>query len=254
MSNLDEQLKKEIAAFLRSKGLSLVEVPRGPTKTADFKVEPESSDATLIEVKQKSHDQKELEEFLEAAERNGYAKRRKPTGYRNTLAAVITSGVFQLIESDVTKSHFRVLWIDCGGHDGHHDRIQFRATLYGTQTLFSRDHSGMITCYYFHESSFYTHRNDLDGAIISHKDEAEFLLNNHSPRFERIKASKLTAVLGGAFFPQQHQLNDGGMLCDHLEPRNANEQTLKYLRSKYQLSHLDTLDLEMHEGVAPVRN
>jgi hypothetical protein len=249
MSDRDEQFKKGVREFFESLALRVADIPRADEKTPDLLIEEGTGDATLIELKQKSHDQKELDTYLQQTDSAGIASRSRSTGHRNRLDGIVASGVQQLTAKDPSRSYFHILWFHCEGYDADLHELQLRATVYGTQKLISTAHSNVITCYYFWNSSFFRHRLQLDAIMLSRGDEAQMLLNDHSPRFDAIKQSKLFLALGSAvFFPQQYQLSDNTMVCTHTNPRDSESFTLDYLRTKYGLPHLQTINMRRHDG------
>jgi hypothetical protein len=251
MPGPDEQFKKALAEFLESRNLRVSDIPRAATKTPDLLVEDGGPNGALIEIKQKTQNQKELDAYFLEMDSAGLASRSRPTGPRNRLDGIIGSGVRQLTTKDPTRLLFHVLWMHCEGYDALLHELQLRATIYGTQKLISTAHPNVITCFYFWNSSFYRHRLDLDAIIVSRGDQAQMALNDHSPRFGAIKQSKLASAFGtGVFFPQQYQLTDDIMLCDHANARDAESLTLEYLRGKYGIPHLQTINMGMHEAVA----
>lgn len=159
----------------------------------------------------------------------------------------------QLTSKDPNRSYFHILWFHCEGYDADLHELQLRATVYGTQKLFSTAHSNVITCYYFWNSSFFRHRFQLEAVIVSRGDQAQMMLNDHSPRFDAIKQSKLASALGSAvFFPQQYKLSDDVMRCEHSNRRDSEAFTLDHLRAKYGLPHLQTINMQRHEAAASV--
>jgi hypothetical protein len=253
MPQRDTPLKNALRDFLQSRDLRVSEIPRAATKTPDLFVEEGAPDAVLIEIKQKTHDPKELDSYFQQMDQGGLATRSRATGYRNRLDGIVGEGVRQFTAKDPSRSHLHVMWIHCEGYDSYLHELQLRATIYGTQKLVSTNHPNVITCYYFWNSSFYRHAPDLDGVILSRGDQAQLLLNDHSPRFKAIQQSKFATTFGTAeFSPQQYLLADDVMVCDHVQSRESEVPTLAYLRAKYGLSHLQTIDMGLYEGVAPL--
>jgi len=253
MPQRDTSLKSALRAFLESRDLRVSEIPRAATKTPDLLVEEGAPDAALIEIKQKTHDPKQLDSYFQQMDKGGLASRTRATGYRNRLDGIVGEGVRQLTAKDPSRSHLHVVWIHCEGYDSNLHEMQLRATIYGTQKLVSTNHPNVITCYYFWNSSFYRHAQDLDGVILSKGDQGQVLLNDHSPWFKVIRQSKLAKTFGTAVFsPQPYGLTDDVMICDHLQSRGSEAPTLGYLRAKYSLSHLQTIDMGLYEAVAPL--
>ena len=257
MAEPDTAFKKVVTEFLESQNLRVSEIPVASKQTPDLLVEEGSPDATLIEIKQKTHDQGELDAYLQRMDELGLASREpKPTGYRNRLDSLVEDAVGQLTEHDPSRTLLHVLWFHCEGWDANLHEDQLHATIYGTQWLRSRERQKLITCYYFRNSSFYRYASNLDAVIVSKLAEIPkyMALNNHSPRFLATKQSKLAQAFGpAAIFPQQYENEPDVMVCDHEFDRGSEAQTLDYLRAKYGLAHLETIDRGvLHEAVARV--
>ena len=110
-----------------------------------------------------------------------------------------------------------------------------------------------MTCFYFGNSSFFKHRFELDGVVISRKGDAWLNLNDHSPHFARIKNSGLCkACQPGIYYPELFSQDDDHMFNDSSEPRSDDEKTINYLRKKYGISDIDTFDMNMRAGVMRV--
>ena len=166
---------------------------------------------------------------------------------------MITGGIEQLKHIDPNRERLRALWIDCSGP--HSDLLETRlhATLYGTRTLFCKGRPHIVTCFYFGNSSFFKHRLELDGVVISRQGDAQLNLNDHSPHFTRIKDSGFCkACQPGIYYPQQFSESDDYMFNDSLEPRVDDDKALSYLRKKYGISDIQAFDMNMVAGVMRV--
>ena len=65
LAERDTAFKKEVKGILESEGLRVSEIPPAVSQTPDLLVEEGSPDATLIEIKQKTHDQDELDAYFD---------------------------------------------------------------------------------------------------------------------------------------------------------------------------------------------
>ena len=251
MAEKDAVIKYAIRKFLESHNLVVVELPTAPTKTPDLLVNECGQAVALIEIKQKSHDPVELESFLKQTAGGNIASRSRAMGYRNLLDGIIGAGVKQLKTKDATRSLLRVLWIHCEGRDADLHDTRFRATLLGTQKLFSLNHAGLINCYYFWNNSFFKYGRDLD-AVVMHQDTgaAQMLLNEFSFQFDRMKNSGVTQAFGSAvWYPAQYGIDNDTMICGFEESRDTADKMLAFLREKYGFEHLQTMDMGLHEAV-----
>ena len=254
MAKSDTLLKKAVKDFLESQDLRVSEIPRAVSQTPDLLVDEGSPDAVLIEIKQKTHDQGELDAYFQQMDESGLALRKKLTGYWNVLDGIVKDAVGQLTEHDPSRTLLHALWFHCEGYDADLHEQQIHATIYGTQQLISPgERPSDITCYYFRDSSFYRYASSLDAVIVSKSGEIpiHIALNNHSPHFHAIRQSKLAQAFGAAvFFPQQYEDGQKVMVCDHAHDRRSEAPTLDYLRAKYGITRLDTINGGMlHEAV-----
>ena len=240
-------------AFLNSAHLCLEEIPRSDAKTPDLRINGGLPDETLLEIKSKEDDPEFMAWLDSELESDKPVTYSKPANYWNTLAGVIMAGIEQLKQRDPSRTRLRALWIDCSG--SHSDLLQTRlhATLYGTRTLSCKGRPHVVTYFYFENSSFFRHRFELDGVVISCNGDAGLNLNDYSPHFARIKASGFCKACQDAiYYPQQFSQNDDYMFNDSTEPRGDDERTLNYLRKKYRISDIQTFDMKMLAGVMRV--
>lgn len=250
MTDPDAEIKAMVTQFLTSCGLEVEEIPREHYKTPDLLINSGQPDATLIELKTKGDDPVSMSELNEELDQDGVVTRSQATNYWNTLDGIISSGVKQMRTKDPTRTMNRLLWVHCSGFDAHLHDIRLKATIYGTQKLFSDAIPNIITCFYFWDSSFFKHRADLDGVIISRGDQAQLNLNDKSNRFGHLINSGLArAFATGVFHPQQFPDDQDMMIHDGNLPRNGEKDALEYLRKKYRLDHLQTIDMGMHSGI-----
>jgi len=253
MSEPDRSFKDTIIAFLTDAGLSVEKIAVSPTKTPDLRINGHLPDETLLEIKSKEDDPEFMAWLDSELESGKPVKYSKPTDYWNRFDGVISAGIEQLKQIDPSRDRLRALWIDCSRF--HSDLLETRlhATLYGTRTLFCKGRSNIVTCFYFENSSFFKHRLELDGVVISRKGDAGLNLNDHSPYFNRIKESGFCKAFQSAiYYPQQFSQSDDYMFDDSSEQRGDEQKTLDYLRNKYGISDMQTIDLNMHAGVMRV--
>jgi hypothetical protein len=253
MSEPDSKIKDGVVAFLREQGLAVTEIPRRGDKTPDLHVERGTPEATLIEIKEKTDDPVEMDNYFGQIEDGRIASRSRPTGKRNRIDGLVTAAVSQFQSEDPQRKTFRVIWFHCEGHDAHLNELQIPATLYGTQKLVSTERSNILTAYYFWNSAFFRHAAAVHGAVLSKGGQACLMLNDHSPRFEAFRMSKLVLAFQAAvFWPQKHEGGADVLICNHGERRDTEEISLNHLRNKYMLKHLQTMNMGMLEAATLV--
>jgi hypothetical protein len=238
----------EFLLFSPTKWLPAEEIPcLGRSKTPDILLCKGESDETLLEIKQKEDDEDEIADLKADLEEGGVVSRSKSLSSWNRADSVIRSGIRQMKAIDADHRALRVVWVHCVGHYGHVYSERLKATIYGTQKLASQDIEPLITCFYFHKSTFFRRRNDLDAVVISSEGEAQLNLNDKSPRFEQMLGSRFARCFGeGVYYPAQFADESSVLVHDGVEPRGDDDVSLAYLRKRYSLSHLQRMDLGHH--------
>ena len=158
-------------------------------------------------------------------------------------------------EHDPENKTFHVLWIHSAGQDPNLLNMRFHATLFGTQRLVSVDVDPVMICYYFNESAFYTHRNSLDGVILTYSDQLQLCANTLSPRANEFRDSELYKGLSkGLCDPDILQKEEDVLIADCDVDRKDRNAVVQCLRGKYKIDHLQTIDLAQYSGIISVPN
>ncbi len=248
----ENQFKSIVKVRLKELGLTVKDIPRKNSKTPDFDVEGKNNRYT-IELKIKGDDPQEMRQDSETLSRGEIVGKAIPIGPRNRLYAIVEEGVEQMTEHDPENKTFHVLWIHSSGRDANLLNMRFHATLFGTQDLFSIQQEGLITCYYFNESAFYSCRNSLDGAILTYNNKAQLCVNALSGRLKEFQKSDLYKSLAqGLCDPDILQTSEGVMIADCDMDRKDSNKIIQYLREKYKLDHLQTIDMKQYSGTIAV--
>jgi hypothetical protein len=256
----ETKFKPVVRYVLRQMGLAVSDIPRSSDKTPDFKV-TEARDVYLVELKIKADDPTELEEDRKILTAGRVLAKSKPLSRRNKLDQIIRKCCEQFADYDAKNQKLHIPWLHCDGLDAalHYER--FRATLFGTQKLISSGVPNVLECYYFHNSAFFRHRDLLDAAIVSHEDirdpglALQLCVNSLGSRIARLRRTQLYQQLGeGRCDPDELAARNLGMIADASCPRDSESNTLTYLRTKYQLDHLQTITLAQHTAAIGVKN
>ncbi len=239
-------IAKEI---LKELGLSAHDIPpKKGRETPDFDVAGKSSKYT-IELKIKSDDPEEIKKDLEILSQGEILSKSTPIGPRNRLHAIIKKGVDQMKEHDPKNETYHVLWIHSAGRDPNLLDMRFHATLFGTQTLISTEKDITFTCFFFEESAFFTHRTVLDGAILTYNNQLQLCVNTLSPRKKDFRQSDLCKSLSrGLCDPDILQKEELYMIADCDTDRKEKSEIIKYLKGKYSINHLQTIEMKQHSG------
>jgi hypothetical protein len=163
----EETFRPVVKEIFRHLGLRANDLERDDSvETPDFEVAGKSN-RYIVELKIKDDDPEEIESDLQALSRGELVGKSVPVGPRNRLSGIIAKAVAQMWDHDSTDRVYRIVWLHSAGQDPALHNMRFQATLFGTETLFSLGLPNAVTCYYFHESAFYTWRHRLDGAVLS---------------------------------------------------------------------------------------
>lgn len=249
----ENEFKPLAKNFLSGIGLTAHDIPpKEGCKTPDFDVEGKSSRYT-IELKIKSDDPEEIKHDLEILSQGKILNKSTSVTPRNRLYAIIKEGVQQMEEHDPENKTYHVLWIHSAGQDPDLLRMRFHATLFGNQHLISAEKKCGMTCYFFNESVFYTHRTSLDGAILTYNDQLQLCVNTLSPRKNDFQQSDLYMGLSHCLCdPDILQKEEGVMIADCDIDRQKESEVIKYLKDKYSLGHLQTVDMKQYSGMIAV--
>jgi hypothetical protein len=246
----DDQIKASIRFLLERNGLEVEEIPEDVGKTPDFNIDRKKLNGCLMEVKTKQDDPEELAAVAAELESGKMVTRIKSIDRWNRLDAILSYGVKQLREYDPNHEVPHFIWFHCEGDEADLYATRLEATLYGTHKLVSEHLPGVATCYYFWNSTFFRHKKDLDGVVISQEGEAKLYLNDQSPDFSLAQASSLAQFFGTAIFYPGTTPDDPSILVnDSLEDRKSERVTIAYLCNKYGLEHLQTMPMRQYSGL-----
>jgi hypothetical protein len=171
---LAPSIARQSGSFLANPGA--LTMPIDPTfhraKKTLLKLLPESLSAIPCR-----DEMAELDEDLEAG---GIVSRSKSLSSWNRVDRVIRDGIRQMRSVDPEHNALRVLWVHCVGHYDQVYADRLEATIYGIQKLVSSEIESLITCYYFHESTFFRRRDDQ---LLLTESLQKLLLNETVPPF-----------------------------------------------------------------------
>ncbi len=196
----------------------------------------------------------EIQNDEAALKRRKLVSKRIPIGPRNRFAGIIRKGVEQILDYDAEKKSYHIIWIHSAGEDPELHNRRFHSTLYGTEKLISFRRDSVITCYYFHDSAFFSWREFLDGAILTFLNNAQLCINTQSPRVEDFRTSELTlAMSSGLCDPQKLERQSADvMIADCNLDRKYPDGILRYIQGKYSLDHLQAIPMQQLTGMIAV--
>lgn len=239
-------------------GFKIKDIPyENPRKTPDFLVENSSSTYT-VELKIKEDDPKEIQCDNEILSKGELLGKESPTGTRNRLYGIIKDGADQIEKYDPDGKTLHVIWLHSAGVNPKLLNMRFHATIFGTQDLFGLGVKMGITCYYFNESVFFTCRNSLDAAILSQEDRNEITvqlcINTLSPKAGQFRKSDLYRVLSKGLCDPIILESRNDMIADCNCDRKDKNEIIKYLKAKYTMEHLQTIEMKHYSAQIRIPN
>lgn len=215
-------------------------------KKPDFQIEKGGQKFT-VELKFKELDPEIYQEFIDSINERGSHEASIQIEYMNSVSKTIRKAEKQLISHDPNKESFFLVWYHANPPMAQAYFDIFFSTIYGSETLDSIDYSHTFTCYYFHESSFFTQKN-IDGAILTDGQNLQLCLNTYSKRYEEFSKSSLVSSFAGAICdPLKLAFSDGALIADCFIPRNEEATVLDFLMKKYNFKHLQTMPMKHHQ-------
>lgn len=230
-------------------------IPESDMRTPDFRVF-DGTNEYLIEVKEKGTNPELAEAREEAFSRGETFEITEALVTKSVLQNVVRDGRRQIKAHVTDDSTFRIVWVHCTGLAYDATQEQIIAGLYGSETVvdFSSAEAFSRTCYYFGFSQFFKYRESIDAVMVTgRKGEAILCLNNHSPRYDSLKASVLVQSMPLGVRDPIHEENQGiAFLVDDEVDRNQPNEVLSYLQEKYKTDKLNVMKMrhmEVHMAV-----
>jgi hypothetical protein len=211
---------------------------------ADYRL-TESDDSYVLEVKDKFDSDSVIAEYHSTLASGNVFLRRELTGYKNSVSNVLEKAESQLSNTAESASEFRIAWLELGGIDRELQFQQAMGTIYGTVQLLPFGPTvATKDCYFFKYNV--AHRNtDIDAIIVSDGGSCLLAANPFSPRFLRLKFTKLWRFFAekeAVVDPITLEANGAIYTADCAIPRRDTQAVLEYLQAKYNVERF--LDLE----------
>jgi hypothetical protein len=229
-------------------GFDVEPIPTDVEERADWKVTV-GPVVMLVEEKVKLDDRGMLVRRRVALDGGQVFPTHVPIKPDNTLSGITRKAAAQIVATAPHVSHdFRIVWFTAAGQLHEPRRMQYLATLYGTTNIFQLGQSRLKRCYFFRNSDFFRHRNTLDGAVVAEIEDqdisARLCLNPLSPRYEKLKASPLSASFGTAVVdPLKEEADGEAYLVDSDLDRTKTNEVLQFLQSKYRVDKIMNMDM-----------
>lgn len=255
MSTSDDQLCSEIVEWFRAQpGWDAERLATDSVRKIPDLEARDEQDRYVIEVKQKGDDP-QVSDARESDLSSGEVADFSEPAQRTSLGKVMRAAVKQVTDraaDDVAV--LRIIWIQCEGGNTEGQTIQVTNAAFGSCTIWQLD-GPLRDGYYIRESAFYRHRHDLDGIVVlDARGAGRLLLNNHSPRADRLRASGLVQLfrqegVDAVVDPITEERTGRAFVADGDVPRSDEATVLRHLKRKYGTGHIMTMDMASSAGV-----
>ena len=245
------KLKKDesealVETILSKYGFKVEKIPESDSKTPDF-LARDDQETYIIEVKTKFPNPTSTEEREACFKSGATYEETRHMSRQALLTAIVSKAKTQLAAHKASSSALQIIWFVAEGHNAAVVLEQLEHGLFGKTIIidWGSDTPGR-ECYYFSESDFYRYRNQLDSVVLLNKTngKAGLLINDHSERYDRMKASSLAELFrknGALQDPVELDAQKKAYRVDDTVDRQEPEEVLKYVRKKYSLSERATV-------------
>ena len=220
----DKRIKAGLKTVLEQKGFK-VEMIKETTEPRPDLIATDGHIRFLIEIKERYGEQYQTTSEFEV--------RLDKIARKNRLSGISGSAVKQL-DARRTDQTFNLLWViaDPLDRDIHYE--QFRATVFGIRIVIGRraDEGIAKECYYATHSDFYRWREVLDGVMLG--NFAGMFVNDHSPRYQGLKATRLLEVFRPAVWdPVELELRGDAFRLGSDADRNDEDSVKKAIYQQF---------------------
>jgi len=241
--------EQHVLRRLAAAGTPGEKISESTTRTADILARDEQR-SYLIEVKTRTDDQTVRTELAES----GMVYRVAPLAWTSTVATIFDEAADQLSSFDNTNA-LKLVWLCVRSARGANYTLaeQARHTLYGISRVAGSGVGAKApSCYYFHESVFFRHKN-LVGVVIDLADSGVLCLNDHSPRVAELRSSKLGKNFGaGVLDPAEQERLGRALIADCDVDRKDSAAVLKFVSEKYGIQNAVHFNLDEHAAFGVV--
>ena len=249
----EDRFKAVVKEFMEGRGFRYSPIPERKDLTPDFQLFVDDEEYT-VELKFKGLSPEENKACSDASSEKGGDEKAFPMAYRNSFASSFEEGKRQIEAFDPERRSFRLLWLHATGTFSRAIYHNLRSTIFGTETFMSRDFDYTLTCYFFHESLFFTHK-DIDGTIITNDDEdLQLCVNPYSKRYNDFIECKLCESFSDALCdPQKLKSEPNVLVADCSIPRRKMDKVIEYLQKKYEISHLERFPMTFYQFTSSIK-
>lgn len=234
----------EILGYL---GISFEKIETSPSQKRCDVLARIGNEVTCIEIKDRLESEERRQTRQLELMSSGQHAVREPLGYRTAIASKVTDAAKQLNAEGNPDADFRIVWLNVEAPHTVAKAAQVRATLLGTERITGLRLPNVATCYFFGESSFFSHRTRLDGAIVAQIDSsqisAQLILNPLSDRYEKASGSAFGKQFCDSVLDPKKEEELGHFLLGVDADRASERSKLDWLANKYATGPLMTFGM-----------
>lgn len=221
--------------FFKAANLNAKKIPESNEKTPDFIIFDGVN--ILVEVKEKQENKKVIAKRDDTFNKCEVFENIQSLGYKNRLSGIIGDAAKQLkTQKGNTNSEFCFIFIVMTGLSPKAQISQFADTLYGKKNVLDAGLRGSVPkeCYYFTHSEFFKHSDVIDGAFLVKSGYLEFLINDKSPRYDKVINSTFVNRFQGYITDPVKLEREGKILYVKSDiPRKNEDLVEKFVFDKY---------------------
>lgn len=242
----ETRTEKHAREMLEAKGFEVERIPRGKTRTADFRVTDEKS-SYLVEVTDRGAGDF-LSDLRRAAVEDGFAERTRGFGIDSTLDGKISRKVDQLDQTPV-EADFRVLWIAAFHRDWAYLKEVLKRTLFGFAKLWGhregceREPMEQFLCLYYHHASF-LRLPTLDAVVLATEEAGCMFVNALSTSAAAFRESKFYGLVGEDARLDPSKLPAGVLFVDPDVDRRVHLASWSNLKERYGVMTTEPVEVE----------
>lgn len=261
----DTQIINTVTDFFKGQGFAVERIKEREIKTPDLRVQDKSGVLYLVEVKTKIDDHEFLRSRNEILSTGSVFSENKAIQLSNTLSGNLGNAVGQL--SSVEEKAFRLVFYICMGSSSFADKERIVNTLYGREHVMGLRRSDadrtkpgipyMLPCYYLRESTFYTHRDVLDAAVVvwsTGLDQvAQLCLNDYSSNYNHFKSSQIVSYFAaGTLDPLIEEAENKAFSFRESFDRKDEKHVIMKLCEKYDVLTLNIVPMQMFKATVRI--
>ncbi|HFG1570702.1 TPA: hypothetical protein ACGFWZ_003386 [Vibrio cholerae] len=244
--NIEERVQKFFSLY-GVQASKIPELTEDGFKSPDFEIQDDVS--ILVEVKEKFDDKALIVSRDKALDNDGLYEHTEALQPQRRYKSIFKHAAEQLTSQKerVNGQFCFIFMVMSSGVSQKSQREQAFSTLYGSTFLLPvKNKEPMKKVLYYTHSEFFNLRDILDGVFIVENGNIELLINDKSPRYQKVIESKFVGRFSNLVFdPMVKVASNTVYYCDAEIPRNDELAIKTYLLEKYGFGKRDACFMDM---------